>query len=596
MSGTFRPPWAPAENLSRVGSVDLVVWISTAPRFNRVNCAFKNYGDVGFHVISISHSSVVVAKQLLIAISTISSIQRYFVVTVLQVSERLIDIECLIIINELSSIDFIISRTGSSTIDVAIPAFCLATDVLVLVILQHIASLSECAVNDETADVHTLAITNSNSSNSHLFEEIELSLHNAVIVFMLIKDVGNVTVSVILRGFCCFASNIAQEFSLGITCGQVFCLSCIFFCLSLEFVIESCTCLDGSAESLELVVHTEESLHVKAVVNLRNSSYVLCDKSLVCTIVCSFELVSVICILFLDFFEFFFCTEMKFVHLNLSSAISLQDFYLIICIFFGCLGAEAEVRGLSVNGMQTILTHLNSLIYNNPTFSVLGSISVAIEVSGVNLPRTPVTAGVYRSVVTCCQSVEERIALVECTEDDVGVAVSIRRAAPLGSFDCVAVSVFSIESNAVDEVAIEAIAELTYGVTAEQDVNAVDSSIDHILDVANLTAGQNLCPALFFSILLILNIKACSLTDSIVVELEVLHDVLMCTIDVNAVGSNVLGCVTIEPCLQVLRCRTCTFKFCNPFLVLSILLDRGCNDVLQIFQFVLEPHQVRSIR
>ena len=140
----------------------------------------------------------------------------------------------------------------------------------------------------------------------------------------------------------------------------------------------------------------------------------------------SVEFLSSSSVLSLDCLKLFFCTEVDFVHLNLRAVVSLRYDYLIICILFGGLGAEAEVRRLCIYGMQTILTCVFLSVNENPSLSILSGVAVAFEVSAVDVPSAPVTTRIRSCIVTCCQSVEERIGLVEGTEDDVGVTIGIR--------------------------------------------------------------------------------------------------------------------------------------------------------------------------
>ena len=196
-------------------------------------------------------------------------------------------------------------------------------------------------------------------------------------------------------------------------------------------LVSLCTCSNFIAENLKVVVGTEESLHIRAIVDCVNRCFIFIDESLLCNDII-LEFASSYLILILDFLELFGSTEVKFVHLDCIAAVCLRYDYLIIYVLFGSLGAEAKVRRFSINGMQTILTDVLLSVDEHPTLSILGCLRVIIEVSAIDVPSTPVTTLICASVVTCGQRIEERIGLASSTEDDVGVAVRISLTAPLG--------------------------------------------------------------------------------------------------------------------------------------------------------------------
>ena len=138
---------------------------SATPCINRVNSAFEDYGEVGLNIVSISHSSVVVAQELLVAVSAICCVEGYLIVTVLQILESLVDVECLVLVNELSSVDLVVGRACASAVDDTVPAFCF--EVALLVRFVGIASLLEGRVHDEAGDVHAFAITDCYGCNLH---------------------------------------------------------------------------------------------------------------------------------------------------------------------------------------------------------------------------------------------------------------------------------------------------------------------------------------------------------------------------------------------------------------------------------------------
>ena len=142
---------------------------------------------------------------------------------------------------------------------------------------------------------------------------------------------------------------------------------------------------------------------------------------------------------------------------------------------------------------------------------------------------------------------------------------------------------------------IEAVAPLTFSVTTEQDVSAISCGFYHALYVANLTTGQDFGSASFLTFIIILNIPSGCSTNSFIVELEVLQDVGLSTVDEEVVGSNILSCIALEPCLQFFRSCTFVREFGAPFLVFFILCNGACDYFLQVNQLVLESHQVRSI-
>ena len=223
---------------------------------------------------------------------------------------------------------------------------------------------------------------------------------------------------------------------------------------------------------------------------------------------------------------------MEFVHLDGSAIECLCYDNLIVGVLLSCLSAEAEVRRLSVNGMETVLADILLGINENPAFSVLSSIAVAFEVSAVDVPCAPVTILICTSVVTSSQSVEEGINGIECTEDDVGVAIGIGHTTPLGSLDFLLfaslfVNFCCIEGNTVDEIAIEAVAPFAYGVTIEQDVETFLVSCYDSLQVL------------------------CLCLDAIIVERKVLHDVSIGSTHVLRAGSDVLCGIAFVPCTEV---------------------------------------------
>ena len=134
-------------------------------------------------------------------------------------------------------------------------------------------------------------------------------------------------------------------------------------------------------------------------------------------------------------------------------------------------------------------------------------------------------------VITCCQCIEERTCLVQGAEDDVGIAILINRTAPLGATLNFFAIFKDILVDTVDEVAVEAIAPLTFRVTAKQDVVAriaFVNCIDDPLQVVNL------------------------LLDRIIVEIKVVRDVLVGTTDEHRAWSNIFVDVTVLPSRQAL--------------------------------------------
>ena len=87
--------------------------------------------------------------------------------------------------------------------------------------------------------------------------------------------------------------------------------------------------------------------------------------------------------------------------------------------------------------MQTLLSDILLNVDEVPAFGVLGSVGVTFEVTAIDVPCAPVTAGVASGVVTSGQRVEERVGGFWCAEDDVGVkeftVITLGIAAPLGT-------------------------------------------------------------------------------------------------------------------------------------------------------------------
>ena len=238
------------------------------------------------------------------------------------------------------------------------------------------------------------------------------------------------------------------------------------------------TCSNRVTKRFELIVNTEESLHVCTLLNFRNDFLILINKSLLCNNV-SIEIVGSISVILLDSLKLLGSSEVEFIHLNRIATIGLSYYYLIICILFSSLSTEAEIRRFSINGMQTILTYVLLRIDEHPTLSVLGCFTIAFEISTVNIPGTPVTTRIRTCIITSCQCIEEWVGLIHGTEDDVSVAVSISITTPLGSlhlyfflFTCLWIYLLLciIQGNTINQVAIESVTPLVNSITTQEDV------------------------------------------------------------------------------------------------------------------------------
>ena len=230
---------------------------------------------------------------------------------------------------------------------------------------------------------------------------------------------------------------------------------------------------------------------------------------------------------------------MELVHLNGISAISPCDYNLIICIRLGRLGTEAEVRRLSINRMQTILTYILLRVDENPTLSVLSCFTITFEVSTVNVPSSPVTTRIRTCIIASSQCIEEWIGLIHGTEDDVSVAVCISITTPLGSFNlyvflftCIRINLLLciIQSNTIDKVAIESVTPLVNSIATQQDVKILFNCVYNGTKIIYLSF------------------------DAIIIKREVFNNVCMSTTNVLSARSNCLRRgVTLLPCLHTLR-------------------------------------------
>ena len=191
VGSAFAAPDAITVSLSRVSAVDLLVGISACPSSLLIFCGiFADDRNVGRSVVGVCHSSVVVAQHLIVAISTIASVESYLVEAVLQVGECLTDVEDLVLVAELCSVD--VFTSGSAAVDVTVPA----TDVVTLLVLQHLASLLEGAVDDERADFHAWAIASGNGSSLKGFHEVHFDSEDAVTYLMLEEDAHCCTIGI----------------------------------------------------------------------------------------------------------------------------------------------------------------------------------------------------------------------------------------------------------------------------------------------------------------------------------------------------------------------------------------------------------------
>ena len=159
--------------------IDCSVVVGALPRGLLILChVFTDNRNVGHHVVSVSHSSVVITAY--VAICTIACIEGNLVEAILQACECLVDVELSVAYTEFCGEDIVVVSVGSSTVDVTIPAFSLTTDFSACLVLQHLACLLEGAVHDERAYIHAWAIAGSNGSSLQSFEELDLVDDNAV--------------------------------------------------------------------------------------------------------------------------------------------------------------------------------------------------------------------------------------------------------------------------------------------------------------------------------------------------------------------------------------------------------------------------------
>ena len=193
MGSTFATPDTPTECFSRVSTVDLLVGISALPSLLVVSSTFTNNRNISGDFVSVCHSCIVVAQHLVVAISTIAGIESYLIVTGLHVCECLADIKLSVCVAELSCIN-VAFAIAISTIDVAIPTFSLATNVVTRLVLKHVTSLCKGMVDNERSNLHARTITSSNGSNLQGFQELNFVKNNAVCQYMLINNVSSNTV------------------------------------------------------------------------------------------------------------------------------------------------------------------------------------------------------------------------------------------------------------------------------------------------------------------------------------------------------------------------------------------------------------------
>ena len=573
---TLAAPDAITVSLGGVSAVDQLVGNCASPSLIlTLNCILADNGNEGSHIVSVSHSCVVVAQHLFVAISAEGCVELNLIVTVLHASKRLADVELRSFVAELGSRHLHVVAS-SCAVDVTVPAVCNLTEGIAFLILEgFLAGFYEGAVHNHRADVHALAIACCYSSNLQGLQEHSLCKDNAVGQSMLFNDILGCAVGIELGSFLVLVQ-VVHEDGLSLAVGQVVLLEVSLGSSNLILIVGvgSSALGDLLLEGFDGVVSTEESLHVHALVDGADSILILVEESLL-SYYFIVELVSLGNVLVLDFLELTLCTEVNLVHLDRIAGEGLRYDNLIICIRFGCLGAEAEVRLLGINGMQTILAYVLLHVDENPAFSVLGSSTVAFEVSAVDVPCAPVTILVCTGVVTCGQSVEEGINRIGGTEDDVGVAVDVGLTAPLGSEDCgriaFFVGAFSILGDTVDEVAVVAVAPLTYSVTAQQDVETLVSCVDDALDVF------------------------CLSIDAVIVKRKSLHDVLVGTTNVLDARTFVLGAVAFEPSAQALGVKVSALELVVNSQIVSILLGRSGNSILQLLQVVVSLHHVGRI-
>ena len=335
---------------------------------------------------------------------------------------------------------------------------------------------------------------------------------------MLINNIYSSTVGISLRG-AVLTVQVVYENILGLTVGKSILIKILLSILysSLILRISGSTGLDRVTECLNSIVSTEESLHIGTLVKSFNSYLILVNQRLLsCNV--SIKLIGCRLIIILDFLELLGSTEVKLVHLDSITLECLGYDNLIVGILLGSLGTEAEVRGLGINGMQTILTDVLLSVNEYPAFRILSSLGITLEVSTVDVPCTPVTILVSTGIVTCSQGIEEGIGLAGSTEDKISITLRRSGTAPLGGIYCYLLTGFGInfsriQRNTVDKVTVEAIAPFTICMAVQQDVKALIGSIYHALDVADFSTGFN-----FFVIVS----KTGSLTDSFIVKLTVL--------------------------------------------------------------------------